>query len=450
MVVPAGMPPGALTPQKNHRAMHDGKPYEVMGLTSPTMLPPYSFTGSPVLMPEAHTAIRTATAPHFQRTVVAAAPVVLEPSVATLGQQPRFTEEGIEPPEDFEPKVSLPPEATTEGWSRFEKDLYLQSDGTYHPGMMARRRRLLDGGSSPSSPSTTRAAWEVKGRVSVVSPTMSSRQHFHEQLWGCFEAQAWPDKELIVVETYTDSPSPFLQAKAKEDNRLVLVSFKVPEDEDFTVGLKRDMTLHLASGEYVANFDDDDVYAASYLTKMITEMREQNLVGLTLSCWFNYLVAKCTCVYSDKECWDTADNEELEEVLYGYGFSYVHRRREALAMPYPNLDFAEDAPFMLKFRKVFGDDSVGLKRDEEGICMHIMHRANSTGDPDFARKVTPSELLDLEVSKLPLFQHYLDAQSSSCWPAQGILPFQVWPWGSPSKVFASVASPCASRGIGCV
>eukprot|EP00441_Pelagodinium_beii_P001947 CAMPEP_0197699808 /NCGR_PEP_ID=MMETSP1338-20131121/121107_1 /TAXON_ID=43686 ORGANISM="Pelagodinium beii, Strain RCC1491" /NCGR_SAMPLE_ID=MMETSP1338 /ASSEMBLY_ACC=CAM_ASM_000754 /LENGTH=86 /DNA_ID=CAMNT_0043283337 /DNA_START=36 /DNA_END=293 /DNA_ORIENTATION=+ len=86
---------------------------------------------------------------------------------------------------------------------------------------------------------------------------MSSRQQYHEQLWACFEAQDWPDKELVVVETYESTPSSFLAQKAKEDERFVHVAFQRDRHEDFSVGLKRDMTLHLASGEYVVNFDDD-------------------------------------------------------------------------------------------------------------------------------------------------------------------------------------------------
>ena len=42
------------------------------------------------------------------------------------------------------------------------------------------------------------AGTEVRGRVSVVTPTTASRSRFHPQLVD----QSWPDKELVVVETY--------------------------------------------------------------------------------------------------------------------------------------------------------------------------------------------------------------------------------------------------------
>ena len=49
-------------------------------------------------------------------------------------------------------------------------------------------------------------------RVSVVTPTTASRARFHPQLWQCFVDQSWPDKELVVVETYHDEPSAFFPA----------------------------------------------------------------------------------------------------------------------------------------------------------------------------------------------------------------------------------------------
>ena len=51
-----------------------------------------------------------------------------------------------------------------------------------------------------------------------------------------------------------------------------------------------------------------------------------------------------------------------------YGFSYVHLRVMALFYPYPNLGFAEDAPFMLKLREK--TRRVGLMEDVEGLCLH--------------------------------------------------------------------------------
>jgi hypothetical protein len=242
---------------------------------------------------------------------------------------------------------------------------------------------------------------------------MDSRQHYHENLWACFEAQTWPDKELIVIETYTNQPSEFLRRKAAEDSRLVHICMQRPAGSDFTVGLKRNMTLHVASGEYVVNFDDDDLYAGNYVESMVREMRSKNLEAVTLSAWYNYFAGKGTCTYSDPDGWAewAEDEEQLDNILYGYGFSYAHKRAISLKYPYPNVGFAEDAPFMMKFREVCGDHKVGLMRDTEGICMHIMHRAN-TAQVLGTCNVRSDEIGSLAVATLAPFQKQIEMDFS--------------------------------------
>ena len=163
---------------------------------------------------------------------------------------------------------------------------------------------------------------EVVGRVSVVTPTTASRARFHPQLWQCFVDQSWPDKELVVVETYHDKPSAFFQHIARVDSRLKYTAIKRPVGEDLTVGAKRNLTILLASGQYCVNFDDDDLYANRYVESMVTQMQQRNLVALTLSGWHNFFEARGSAGYSGPKSWDPEDEDEMDEILYGYGFSY--------------------------------------------------------------------------------------------------------------------------------
>jgi len=246
---------------------------------------------------------------------------------------------------------------------------------------------------------------EVVGRVSVVTPTTASRARFHPQLWQCFVDQSWPDKELVVVETYHDEPSAFFQRIAREDPRLKYMAIKRPVGEDLTVGAKRNLTILLASGQYCVNFDDDDLYADRYVERMVSEMKKRSLVALTLSGWHNFFEARGSAGYSEPNSWDPEDQDEMDEILYGYGFSYVHLRVMALFFPYPNLAFAEDAPFMLKLRQKMG--RVGLMEDVEGLCLHIVHSTSSTPDPEISHRLTEEELSDLAVSDSRALHRFL-------------------------------------------
>ncbi|CAJ1355409.1 unnamed protein product [Effrenium voratum] len=290
-------------------------------------------------------------------------------------------------------------------WTQLERDLYEMSSGAYHPTEMAQMRRLpggvLVGG--------TGVNFEVPGRVSIVAPSMSNRRHYHENLYRCFDAQKYPDKELIVIETYEDAPSEYLQKKMRVDERVVHITIKVQPGKDFTVGLKRNMTLHMATGEFIVNFDDDDLYAPGYVEKMVGLMQRERLVGVTLSAWYNYYTGKGVCTFSDPESWDewADDQAELDEILYGYGFSYSHRRQPSLMFSYPNVGFAEDAPFFLKLRDIYGTDKVLLYKDNEGLCVHIMHRAN-TAQVLGSRTVSAQDIAALSVCDLKPFQRMID------------------------------------------
>ena len=103
----------------------------------------------------------------------------------------------------------------------------------------------------------------------------------------------------------------------------------------------------------------------------------------------------------------------MDEILYGYGFSYVHLRVMALFFPYPNLAFAEDAPFMLKLRDKMGGDRVGLLEDVEGLCLHIVHSKSSTPDPEISHRLTEEELDDLAVSDCRAFEGFMQSYSTS-------------------------------------
>ena len=270
---------------------------------------------------------------------------------------------------------------------------------------------------------------EVVGRVSVVTPTTASRARFHPQLWQCFVDQSWPDKELVVVETYHDEPSAFFQHIARVDSRLKYTAIKRPVGEDLTVGAKRNLTILLASGQYCVNFDDDDLYANRYVESMVTQMQQRNLVALTLSGWHNFFEARGSAGYSGPKSWDPEDEDEMDEILYGYGFSYVHLRVMAMFYPYPNLAFAEDAPFMLKLREKMGEGRVGLLEDLDGLCLHIVHSSSSTPDPEISHRLTEEELDGLVVSECRAYDCFMDNYSTSFSWFTGIftsLLFQFW------------------------
>ena len=56
------------------------------------------------------------------------------------------------------------------------------------------------------------------------------------------------------------------------------------------------------SPRYCVHFDDDDLYAGVYVERMVNEMRQRNLVALTLSAWHNFFESRDRCGYSTPGC----------------------------------------------------------------------------------------------------------------------------------------------------
>ncbi|CAK9101571.1 unnamed protein product [Durusdinium trenchii] len=76
----------------------------------------------------------------------------------------------------------------------------------------------------------------------------------------------------------------------------------------------------------------------------------------------------------------------------------VYLRSAAMAHPFPDTSMCEDVDFLLRLKEVY-QHRVGLKRDEEGICLHLMHGGN-TADSMLHQSVSAQKFAQLHVSKL--------------------------------------------------
>jgi len=291
--------------------------------------------------------------------------------------------------------------------TEFELCMIHQSHGLYDPMSMRCRRRVPQEKVQFVSDS-------VDGRVTVAVPTTESRQSFHEQVWRVFEAQTWPDKELIVVETFSNAPSPFFTTRSQEDDRIIYVPLEVTANMDLTIGLKRNMCTHLASGKFIANFDDDDLYAPEYLSTMLQSMEQQMLDAITLSGWYVVDVHTGNVGYMDPTAvCNREDVSTIDGWVFGYGFSYVYTRGAALSFPYLDLNMNEDWNFYWALRKdnlrkrggrgvqlqLMDPSGVALLSDGWGLCVHTLHRS-STSDCWAHREVPLHEVRALKVQAL--------------------------------------------------
>lgn len=275
-----------------------------------------------------------------------------------------------------------------------------------------RSQGIADGTRQQAPKSTPGSDGRSQYLVSVISPTTTSRRCFHSMLWECFRCQTHERRELIVVETGLSLPSAFWMALADEDPRVIYRHFAVDE-RSWNVGTKRNIACALAAGQVIAHFDDDDLYAPSYLEAMLGQMlspspadverdppdstairlklspKETSLAlgrfsaaSAKLSAWFKFAVVTgmwgmCNPKLAASLRYSKSRHPEIDNTLYGWGFSMVYLRIAWLLFPFPEKQLGEDYDFLTNL--MAAGLPVVLPRDMRGICAHTSHRTNTSG-----------------------------------------------------------------------
>ena len=146
--------------------------------------------------------------------------------------------------------------------------------------------------------------------VSVVVCTYPPRHHLHAALYAMFAAQTYPRLELVVYDS-DGAPSPFFAACA--DPRVRFYHEGEPYDAGAPpprggwtpIGAKRNALLGLARGAAVALFDDDNVYAPTYVAVMAAHLLGSGADLVRLRRWLCFDVTRkrfCASDSSDVRC----------------------------------------------------------------------------------------------------------------------------------------------------
>jgi glycosyltransferase involved in cell wall biosynthesis len=108
-------------------------------------------------------------------------------------------------------------------------------------------------------------------KVSVLMPIHNNEIYLREAVESIL-AQTYPHFELIVIDDgSTDNTFAIAQQIAQQDNRIFLYKNEKKEGLPYT----RNRLLALATGEYIANLDSDDVALPHRLSRQV-EFLENN------------------------------------------------------------------------------------------------------------------------------------------------------------------------------
>jgi glycosyltransferase involved in cell wall biosynthesis len=133
----------------------------------------------------------------------------------------------------------------------------------------------------------------------------------------CYRRQSWPHRELIIL---IDRDAAALQAHVAA---LGDASIRIVRVIPAPLGSLRNAAVAVARGDYVAQWDDDDLSAPSRLTEQMAVMGDA--AAVLLHRWIMWWPARYRLAISDKRGWEGTMLARADAVL-----------------PYPDKALAED------------------------------------------------------------------------------------------------------------
>jgi glycosyltransferase involved in cell wall biosynthesis len=217
--------------------------------------------------------------------------------------------------------------------------------------------------------------------ITVIIPTTNERNKYHNSIYKNYISQTYTNKKLIVYEDGNDTkPSNFWENKSKQHIDITYIH----SDIKHTIGHKRNEMIEKSTTEYIAHFDDDDIYLPTYLEHMIKEIGDCYLCKLTT--WLNY--TSDSFIFRDRLQLLKIDKNggafyyrkhnltEDETHHLHFGFSYIYKKSIYPDIKYDNVCFNEDTPFAEKIRNKYKIKLI--ETIEEPRVIHIQHTGNTS------------------------------------------------------------------------
>ncbi|MDA9761680.1 glycosyltransferase family 2 protein [Desulfobacterales bacterium] len=223
--------------------------------------------------------------------------------------------------------------------------------------------------------------------ISVIIPTKNRLRHL-PSIIECFNKQSWENKQLLILDDTENNEETITNLQLQNPEHKIWW-----EKPKLSLGEKRNRLIAAAGGDIIAHFDDDDYYAPNYLETLQNLLSNQGNDLAKLSGWFCYHEASESFGYWDtkrsdlphivfsrneklKYTTNSFSKEDYRSFLIGYGFSYIYYKKVWEKVKFPDSDFAEDSTFIeLAIKQYF---KVGHIQDGEGICLHIIHKENTS------------------------------------------------------------------------
>jgi len=148
---------------------------------------------------------------------------------------------------------------------------------------------------------------------------------------ACFQAQTYPNKELILLYENDDPDTKALAESVAGGNIIAVETASVPK---LTLGELRNLSIEKATGEYFCQWDDDDWYHNRRIELQWNALRQSRKAASILSNWIIFDQLKSEAYFSFHKMWEGS----------------LICRKDIISedLKYPSLSKGEDSQFLYK------------------------------------------------------------------------------------------------------
>lgn len=216
-------------------------------------------------------------------------------------------------------------------------------------------------------------------RISCLMVT-ADRRKLAERSVNSFLSQEYPNRELVIVDDGEQDYSPILAAIPPER----LIHHRLVKEPGRTLGDLRNLSLDLARGSLLAQWDDDDWFDPERLSRQFATL------GGKAACW-----TIATIVHLDDPAW-------LERPYVGYiqggaPSTILHVRDDGIR--YPSERKGEDSTYRDTWAR---RGAAVMGREWSALLIRCFHGSNTWERDHFTRRVAlrPCDIVEWNIRKL--------------------------------------------------
>ncbi len=217
----------------------------------------------------------------------------------------------------------------------------------------------------------------------------ANRLHLCRRAIRCYQNQTYPNKELVVIDDGNQDLSPIFSVLPADE----LIYVRIEPDLDNVLGKLRNVALETATGEYMAQWDDDDWYHPERLERQAS----------VLDNGMDACVLGAALMHLDTE--EFFDHPYVGILKDGVPGTIMHRRD--CRIRYPELPRAEDTVFLNAW---LGRRFTRLPDSEYYLFIRCFHGKNTWEESHFLSRMrnTFPDLLSYlwyRYARRDLFEH---------------------------------------------